>query len=606
MASMDKPETVTRQSSNQSGSDEGTAYDPVHVDQRRPSYYDVHHTTSVSGPVMAEADAKGGKAMCAMLMYHIVVIGASAFLYGYDNAIVSPVAALEPFVERYQGPNPTTGQLVFTANNQSLVFSLPLAGSVLGALCAPWFQVKYGRKWPLIGSYIFGLGGNFLQIFAPNLTAFVVGRFWGNFASGIGAATAPLYLAEVAPAAIRGAAVASSNILALLSAVLAALVVLGSHYYTGPSAYLSYKLPLGIQAVPTGVLLPFTFFLADSPQWLASKDRMTEARQCLRKVRGYSDALLEDELRVMKMTEDSQRAQMSGLRFWHLFNKENFERTIVAGSMFSFNQLSGIILTSTYATVFIKTLGVGDPYVFTVIAQVCILLGTLVAPFTMDRSGRRPTALSGMAVLLVIDIVCGVLAFFAGPNNKAAGLALVSFSMVFNFFWAASFYSISNLLPSEIASVKMRPYTMAYTIAWAQTTAVITTFAIPQITAEDGANLGAKAYLIFAGCMALIITFVFFLVPETKGRTFAEIDELYARNVPRRQWVKAQTSTNAKHASIIPNDEFRRATVAGSVQFDLEAAPGLRRKSVFTGIAEGGASGSERPNVVQSNGKQGA
>lgn len=78
-------------------SDDGAAYGPVHDDNRRVSYYDVHSTAGVDGPIMSEADATG-KAMCPMLMYSIVVIGASAFLYGYDNAIVSPVAALQPFV----------------------------------------------------------------------------------------------------------------------------------------------------------------------------------------------------------------------------------------------------------------------------------------------------------------------------------------------------------------------------------------------------------------------------------------------------------------------------------------------------------------------------
>lgn len=547
-----------------------TAADPFRSaagpEGRRKSYADVYRHPSVAGPVMNEEDVSG-KAMCPMLMYSIVVIGASAFLYGYDNAIVSPVAALEPFVRDYQGVNPSTGDLVFTANNQSLIFSLPLAGSVLGALCAPFLQSRYGRKWPLIGSYIFGLGGNFLQIFAPNLAAFVFGRFWGNYSSGIGAALFPLYLSEVAPANIRGACVASANILALCSAVLAALVVLGSHTDSGA---LSYKIPLGIQAVPTGILLPLTFFLPESPQWLAANGRMDEAWKCLRKVRGFSDHQVDDELRVMKQCEDDAKALNANIKFWHLFSKEHFERTITAGSMFSFNQLSGIILTTTYATVFLRQLNIGDPYVFTVIAQVSVLAGTLVAPFTMDRAGRRPTALSGMCCLLGIDIICGALAFYAGPSNRNAGLALISFSMIFNFFWAASFYSISNLLPAEIASPTMRNYTMAYTIGWAQTTAVIPTFAVPQITSEDGGNLGAKTYLIFAACMAMIIVFTYSLVPETKGRTFGEIQELYDRKVPKRKWATAVTSTDAKHASVVAAPVFRNASVAAQGLGDRE------------------------------------
>lgn len=77
--------------------DANTAPIPSHVEHRRPSYLDIHEVQGLNGPAMSTADARG-KAMCPMLIYSIIIIGASAFLYGYDNAIVSPVAALEPFV----------------------------------------------------------------------------------------------------------------------------------------------------------------------------------------------------------------------------------------------------------------------------------------------------------------------------------------------------------------------------------------------------------------------------------------------------------------------------------------------------------------------------
>jgi len=89
---------------------------------------------------------------------------------------------------------------------------------------------------------------------------------------------------------------------------------------------------------------------------------------------------------------------------------------------------------------------------------------------------------------------------------------------------------------------------MSYTIAWCQTTAVITTFAVPQLTAADAANLGAKTYLIFGGCMACIIVFTYFFLPETRGRSSAEIDEMYDAKIPMRQWRKYQTSTEAKES----------------------------------------------------------
>jgi MFS family permease len=100
-------------------------------------------------------------------------------------------------VAKFQGPNPATGRLVLTARNQNLVFSLPLVGAVLGGLLASPLNFHFGRKWPLIAAYILSIGGGLLQVFAPNLGAFVGGRSINGIAMGIAMATAPLYLSEV-------------------------------------------------------------------------------------------------------------------------------------------------------------------------------------------------------------------------------------------------------------------------------------------------------------------------------------------------------------------------------------------------------------------------
>lgn len=403
----------------------------------------------------------------------------------------------------------------------------------------------------LVGSYFLSIGGVLLQLFAPNLAAFVIGRFWNSFVTGIASATAPLYLAEIVPSSMRGRAVASINILTLCAGVLATLVVFGTHTIEDQRAYM---IPLGVQCIMPMILIPITVFLPESPQWLASKNCMDKARYNLRKLRGWSDSQVDDELRVMKMCEENERALTADVKFWNIFDRENLKRTITAGSFFSLNQISGVILSTTYATVFLQSIGIGSAFALTVIASCCVLAGTLAAPFTVDRAGRRPTALSGMIVLFIIDVIAGGLAFDTSNSNNVRGIAGLSF--VFNFFWGASFYSLSSLLPAEIATPKLRNYTMSYAIAWAQTTAVITTLAVPQLIAEDAANLGAKSYLLFAGCMACIIVFVYFLLPETKGRTFAEIDEMYDANISMRKWATYETKTEAKQATIIPAHIF--------------------------------------------------
>jgi sugar porter (SP) family MFS transporter len=425
---------------------------------------------------------------------------------------------------------------------------VPLVGSIIGGLSASPLNNHFGRKLPLLGAYVFSLGGGLLQVFAPNFGAFIAGRFWTDIVIGLANATAPLYLSEVVPPSMRGRAVTSINILSLISGVVSTCIVNGTHDLLGKK---QYQIPLGVQCALPLLLFALTISLPESPQWLVSKGRMDEARRNLRKLRGFSDWQVDDELRVMKMCEDNDRALTAHVRFWEIFNGQNLKRTMTAGSFYSLNQISGIILSTTYTTVFLTELGVGNPFTFTVIASCCTLAGTIVAPLVIDRAGRRPTAFMGMSVLLGINLIAGGLAFDTGNKNAVLGIAVAGF--LFNFFWGACFYSLSALMPAEIATPKLRNHTMAYTIACCQTTAVITTFAVPQLTAADAANLGAKTYLVFAGCMACVIVFVYFFMPETRNRTFAEIDEMYDAGIPMWKWRGYRTTTEAKQTTMTIN-----------------------------------------------------
>ncbi|KAB8073521.1 general substrate transporter [Aspergillus leporis] len=484
---------------------------------------------------------QSGKVVNFYLILACTAFASASFIFGFDDKIISPVAALEPFVDRYQGPNPVTGKYVFSARNQNLLFSVPLVGSILGGVLASPLNFHFGRKWPLIAAYVLSIGGGILQVLAPNLGAFVSGRFVNGIAMGIANATAPLYMSEVVPASMRGRSVTSINILSLVAGVVGTIIVWRTEKLGG---HQSYMIPLIVQCVLPAILLVLTIPLPESPQWLVGKDRMGQAHCNLRKLRGFSDAEILNELQVMKMCEDNERELSADVKFWEIFNRQNLKRTLTAGSFYSLNQISGIILSTTYATVFLTEIGVGDAFTLTVISSCCTLAGTIVAPFVIDRAGRRPTAFSGMSVLFIINVIAGGLAFKTSNQSFAMGIAALSF--IFNFFWAASFYSLSNLMPSEIATTKLRNHTMAYTIACAQTTAVITTLVVPQLTSADAANLGAKTYLVFAGCMAGVLVFAYFFMPETRGRTFAEIDEMYDANIPMWKWRNYETTTEAK------------------------------------------------------------
>jgi sugar porter (SP) family MFS transporter len=481
-----------------------SAFESAIMDDKNMSDIIEKHVDSTDRRVVLSSHVKSKKVFSPMLILALISFQATSVLYGYDDKVIGSVAAMEQFVslqadhrttcddtryssilpqvEKYQGKN-AEGAYAFSARNQTLVFSVPLVGAIFGAAFSGYLTTKFGRKWPIIGSYAFSYAGTFLQTFAPNFAAFVCGRFLNAFLISIGTTISILYLSEVVPARYRGPAVSASNVFNLISGVIATVICNKTHTFAGQS---SFKIPLGAQAILPTFLIPLTAFVPESPLWLLMNDRPEEARASLRKLRAFDDALVDDELRVMKQAHDSEVSLTAGVSFFDLFKRKNIKRTLIAGSMYSVNQVSGIILSTTYATIFLTDLGVGSPFQLTIAASCCVLAGTIIAPFVIENFGRRPVAIVGMSVLFIVDIIAGVLAFFVKEKNVPLAIAVVSF--LFNVFWAASFYPLSVVLPTEVPEPRLRSITTSYTLACAYTTAVLTTFSVPHlVTVGPGA-----------------------------------------------------------------------------------------------------------------------
>ncbi|CAD6932860.1 unnamed protein product [Tilletia controversa] len=520
-------------------------------------------TTANNGlrPTLPHGQVRG-RIFTPMLVYSMVVAGMSAASFGYENSVISPLVALPSFVDRYQGVDQAQGGLVFSTKNQNLLISLPLVGTILGACLAAPLQNALGRKWALMVCYAFSLPAVFLELFAPNLGAFIGGRLWNGLSYGAALAIGPLMLADLVPVQIRGFSVSSANFLTILASLIATITVYRTEKIKGDN---SYKIPLAIQCAIPAVLLFSTIWIPESPVHLVNKGRMVDARRVLRRLRAFSDEEVDQELALIKQVEDERRVWNAEVRFTDIFAKAQRARTIFIGGLFSLNQISGIILSTTYATLFLTDLGVAAPFTLTVIAATTQLIGTLTAPFAVEKLGRRPLAMYGMCSLIVIDFIAGGLAFGHGAQNAKAIAAL---SFIFNWVWTSSFYALSLLLPSEASTPRLRNPTMSYAIAWGQTTAVITTFAVPRLTNKDSANLGAKTYLIFGGCMVLITLWSYISLPETKNRTAAEIDELYESGIPKRHWAGHVCQTSMKSQSRVEQEHEME------MEIELEKAPG--------------------------------
>jgi MFS family permease len=126
---------------------------------------------------------------------------------------------------------------------------------------------------------------------------------------------------------------------------------------------------------------------------------------------------------------------------WEILKPEHLERTLSASAPLCLSQVGGQILVLTYSTVILVQSGVADPFKITIIIFLLQFLGTLVGPFLLDKTGRRPVALAGFVVLLAIDIVCGILAC-AGLQTQSQRIGLAALCIIFSFINAVCFQSM--------------------------------------------------------------------------------------------------------------------------------------------------------------------
>ncbi|TAQ88658.1 hypothetical protein B7494_g3008 [Chlorociboria aeruginascens] len=461
----------------------------------------IHDEERVTGGLNVAIHHPTGWLSWRLIMY-MTIIGLSMGLFGYDNSFASPLLQLPLFIKKYQGLS-----LTFTARNLDLIVTVPLVGAALGTFIAPPLLKRMGRKKTFITAY-----------------------FLLNLGIGVITTTAPLFLSELVPAHVRGRAIGFCVAGVAAVGVIATTIVWATEKIDDER---QYKIPLGIQAALPVILGFLTFLCPESPVWDVQHGKIDLARRTLLDIRNKKTDIVEAELAMHQTAIAIEAERLKQTKFWDILNRANLKRTLTAGALLSASQVGGQVLVSSYATVILVLSGVGNAFQITIIITCLQFLGTVIGPVLVDRVGRRPVALVGFSILCVLDIAAGSLAA-AGLTTKSRQLGLAAVFIIFGFFNCVSFQSLCFVVPTEIATPSLREPTVAWSVFWSYTTAVITTFAVPQIVETD--NLGAETAFIFAACAFITIIWAYFYLPETKARTLAEVDEMYRIKLPMRKW----------------------------------------------------------------------
>lgn len=467
----------------------------------------------------------------AYLIGACLVASLGGLLFGFDTAVISGT------VER------VTRQYDLSPLLEGWFASSALVGCIIGAAVAGFFGDRFGRKPTLIVSAFLFFVSALGSAVPPTFQMLVGARIIGGIGVGMASVLAPLYISEFSPPSLRGRLVAFyqlsivtgillsylSNWLILRNAQASALLNAGDGLFDWIFVSQYWRAMFGAEMIPALLFIVLLFFVPESPRWLIKMGRDNEGLEVLTRVGGLETARRESaEIKAALSREEGSLRELlqPGLR-----------TALLVGVMLSvFGQLSGVNIVVYYGPKILMTAGYED--LAALLSQVGFgiinLVFTILALLLIDRWGRRPLLIGGMAVVTLALLAIGSLFMIGTHGGDSAVTVSRSIGLWIGIglcvYMAAIAFSISAViwvLTPEIFPnrVRGRAASIATFANWTTNSASAMIF--PWYVAIFGMHVSFYT----SGVICLIATVFFWrFVPETKGRTLEEIEQSWRRD----------------------------------------------------------------------------
>jgi len=468
-------------------------------------------TAAHSGP--PAAGSAGAPRINKWLAGVAAVVVLSGLLFGYDQGVIS--GALNGIQRDFR-----PGTLVI-----EIITSWVTLGALVGALIAGGVADRLGRRRTIVWAAVLFALGAAVEAFAPGTGILIIGRLLVGFGVGVASVAAPLYAAEMAPTRLRGTFVSVYQ-LAITIGIFAAYLV---DQLLAAGDW--WRLMLGLSVVPAILLVIAMLPLPDSAVWYLKVGQRDRAAKALRDVRPGEDVAAD-----MKDIEASLGSRQTS---WGEVFSPTWRAPLTLGIVLAvLQQFTGINAVIYYGDKIFAAAGFTTAQAQTPASTWSIgavnVLFTFVAVAFVDRLGRRPLLLAGLVgmglSLLTIgfcfrrlgDVTIHSDATSNAPND--AGVIMLVAMVIFIASFAFSLGPVVWTVINEIfpSTVRGRAVAVATAANWGAAWVVTQFF----LTLTD--TLGeAGTFWLFAGMCVVAFLFVWFFLPETKGKSLTEIQQMW-------------------------------------------------------------------------------
>jgi MFS transporter, SP family, arabinose:H+ symporter len=433
------------------------------------------------------------------LLLWSIVVALGGFLFGFDVAVIS---GAEQDIKRVWELSDVL---------HGIAIGVALYGTVVGALLGGIPATKWGRKKTLLWIGILYLVSALGSAIAPGVYIFMAFRLLGGFAIGASSVVAPMYISEIAPAKNRGKLIATFQFNIVFGILMA---YLSNYLLQGVGGNNSWRLMLGVVAIPALIYSILVFFVPESPRWLiVHRGDYNTARKIL----GISDpAGVDEAIEALHKSigEEKHKEKLSAF-FKRKYNFPIFLAVMIA----FFNQMSGINAVIYFAPRVFELAGISKQGAFLQSVGVGLvnLVFTMLGLYLIDRLGRKILMLIG-SIGYIISLVSVAAAFYL---NHVGGMMVPLLLFLFIASHAIGQGAVIWVLISEVFPNSVRAYGQSLGASTHWIMAAIITTLFPILAVKIGP---APIFAFFAFMMVLQLLWVIFIMPETKGKSLEELE----------------------------------------------------------------------------------
>lgn len=444
------------------------------------------------------------------LLLWSIVVALGGFLFGFDVAVIS---GAEQDIKRVWELSDVL---------HGIAIGVALYGTVVGALLGGIPATKWGRKKTLLWIGILYLLSALGSAIASGVYIFMAFRLLGGFAIGASSVVAPMYISEIAPAKNRGKLVATFQFNIVFGILIA---YLSNYLLEGVGGNNSWRLMLGVVAIPALIYSILVFFVPESPRWLIVHRGDYDTA---RKILGVSDpAGVDEAIEALHKSigEEKHKEKLSAF-FKRKYNFPIFLAVMIA----FFNQMSGINAVIYFAPRVFELAGISKQGAFLQSVGVGLvnLVFTMLGLYLIDRLGRKILMLIG-SIGYIISLVSVSAAFYL---NHVGGMIVPLLLFLFIASHAIGQGAVIWVLISEVFPNSVRAYGQSLGASTHWIMAAIITTLFPILAVKIGP---APIFAFFAFMMVLQLLWVIFIMPETKGKSLEELEaKLIKNNTPEK------------------------------------------------------------------------